>query len=285
VNTNLAVPACESAVRDYPNTPRFIFQLGRSYHQAHKFGAAVVQYQKATDLGFVLAQVSLGFMFEQGLGVPQDYAQAVSWCRRAADQENAAGQYFLGLAYQNGHGVPQDYAQAVAWLRKAADQGSAPAQYSLGAAYETGHGVPQDYAQAFAWYRKAADQSYAPAQQADQRAKAEREAREPINVLRTAYQQYILIRQCYNKREGYLEVFISEPEMDRAKEAVGRIEEKLRNALPPGVTTDNLWSEEVDKSPEPLWLVAGITCQAALLSLEKTYGELVPETKRLKKDF
>jgi TPR repeat protein len=47
--------------------------------------------------------------------------------------------------------VPQDYAQAVAWYRKAADQGFAPAQYNLGLYYYDGQGVPQDYAEAYFW--------------------------------------------------------------------------------------------------------------------------------------
>ena len=38
----------------------------------------------------------------------------------------------LGGMYDNGHGVPQDYAQALTWYRKAADQGYAAAQFNLG---------------------------------------------------------------------------------------------------------------------------------------------------------
>ncbi len=64
----------------------------------------------------------------------------------------------IGDLYANGRGVPQDYAQAMAWYRKAADQGNAVAQYNVGSLYERGQGVPQDIAQALAWYRKAADQ-------------------------------------------------------------------------------------------------------------------------------
>jgi TPR repeat protein len=34
--------------------------------------------------------------------------------------------------YDNGQGVPQDYATAVRWYRKAAEQGYAKAQFNLG---------------------------------------------------------------------------------------------------------------------------------------------------------
>jgi hypothetical protein len=56
----------------------------------------------------------------------------------------------------NGAGVPQDYAQAALWYRKAAEQGDAEAQWSLGGLYLGGHGVPRDYAEAYFWYALAA---------------------------------------------------------------------------------------------------------------------------------
>jgi TPR repeat protein len=42
-----------------------------------------------------------------------------------------SAQAHLGIAYYNGQGVPQDYAQAATWSRKAAEQGDAGA--TLGA--------------------------------------------------------------------------------------------------------------------------------------------------------
>jgi uncharacterized protein len=47
----------------------------------------------------------LGAMYANGQGVPQDYAEAVSWFRKAADQGVAAGQYNLGVMYRDGQGV------------------------------------------------------------------------------------------------------------------------------------------------------------------------------------
>jgi tetratricopeptide (TPR) repeat protein len=82
---------------------------------------------------------------------------------RLADQGDAKAQTYLGFMYEYGQGVAQDYAQAVMWYRKAADQGYAPAQTGLGE-IEGGHGVPQDYAQAAMRYRKAADQGDTEAQ-------------------------------------------------------------------------------------------------------------------------
>ena len=60
-------------------------------------------------------------------------------------------QYNLGLSYDKGLGVPQNYAQAALWYRKAAEQGYAMAQYNLGFLYHNGQGVPRDYAEAYFW--------------------------------------------------------------------------------------------------------------------------------------
>jgi hypothetical protein len=106
----------------------------------------------------------VGIMYFNGQGVPQDYAEAVKWYRKAADQGYAEAQTNLGFMYANGHGVPQDYAEAAKWYCKAADQGNVSDQYNLGYMYSKGEGVPQDYAEAAKWYRKAADQGNADAQ-------------------------------------------------------------------------------------------------------------------------
>jgi uncharacterized protein len=45
--------------------------------------------------------------------------------RPLAEQGVAPAQHDLGVMYANGQGVPQDYATAVSWYRKAAEQGLA----------------------------------------------------------------------------------------------------------------------------------------------------------------
>jgi uncharacterized protein len=83
---------------------------------------------------------------------------------RRAEKGDANAQFVLGLKYDTGKGVPQDYAEAAKWYRKAAEQGYAEAQFNLGSMYDEGRGVPQDYAEAAKWYRKAKDQGVASAQ-------------------------------------------------------------------------------------------------------------------------
>ena len=59
-----------------------------------------------------------------------------------------------------GEGVPQDYAAAASWYRKAAEQGYARAQNNLGVMYDNGEGVPQDYVTAHMWFNLAAASGY-----------------------------------------------------------------------------------------------------------------------------
>ena len=67
-------------------------------------------------------------------------------------------QFVLGYCYDEGQGVPQDYTQAAYWYRKAAEQGDADAQYNLGYCYKYGRGVLKDMVEAGRWYKLAADQ-------------------------------------------------------------------------------------------------------------------------------
>jgi uncharacterized protein len=79
--------------------------------------------------------------------VPQNYAEAVEWYRKAADRGFAKAQSNLGFMYENGRGVSQNYAEAIKWWRKAAEQGLASAQHNLGHMYFDGRRVPQNYAE------------------------------------------------------------------------------------------------------------------------------------------
>ena len=73
-------------------------------------------------------------MYDTGLGVPQDAAEAVRWFRLAAEQGHARAQYSLGVMYGTGEGVPQDNVEAHMWLNLAASRLSgADRERSVGA--------------------------------------------------------------------------------------------------------------------------------------------------------
>ena len=78
------------------------------------------------------------------------------WYRLAAEQGHAKAQYNLGFMYDEGYGVPEDDKQAVKWYRLAAEQGDAGAQVNLGFMYDNGDGVPEDKVLAYMWWNLAA---------------------------------------------------------------------------------------------------------------------------------
>jgi uncharacterized protein len=60
-----------------------------------------------------------------------DYATARRLWLPLAEGGNADAQTMLGIIYEEGQGVSQDYAAAVTWYRRAADQGHPDAQFYL----------------------------------------------------------------------------------------------------------------------------------------------------------
>ena len=81
----------------------------------------------------------------------QDYVRASNVCIPLAERGVAPAQTWLGFMFQTGRGVPQNYTEAAMWYRRAAEQGDSLAQYSLGLLYDKGQGVPRDVIEASKW--------------------------------------------------------------------------------------------------------------------------------------
>ena len=71
--------------------------------------------------------------------------------KNAAAKGVKEAQNSLGVNYRDGLGVEQDFKEAVKWFEKAADQGAAMAQDNLGGMYGKGLGVEQNYVTAYTW--------------------------------------------------------------------------------------------------------------------------------------
>src|SRR5262249_174687 len=61
--------------------------------------------------GLAGAQHNLGVMYAKGHGVPQDYAEARRWYRRAAEQGLAGGPLLFGPLFFNRQGGPHEFLQ------------------------------------------------------------------------------------------------------------------------------------------------------------------------------
>ena len=92
------------------------FRQGVSAFHHQDYAAASRVFIPLAEQGVPAAQSYLGFMFETGRGVPQNYTEAAMWYRRAAEQGDSLAQYSLGLLYDRGFGVPRDLVEASKWL-------------------------------------------------------------------------------------------------------------------------------------------------------------------------
>ena len=106
--------------------------------------------------GLVPAQFSLGQLYETGVGVPQDLAQAQVWYRRAADRGNTYAMQNLGFLLAAGTDGRTDYPAAIPWFRQAADFGVRDSQYNLAVILAWGMGTPRNPVEAYKWFTLAA---------------------------------------------------------------------------------------------------------------------------------
>jgi uncharacterized protein len=118
--------------------------------------AALKEMKPLAEKGNAKAQYDYALMFETGLAVKMNAAEAAKWYLKSATQGYPYAQNNLGVMYEEGRGVKRDYGKAAHWLNKAADQGLSKAQYSLGLMYTDGRGVDQDPVQAYMWLSLAA---------------------------------------------------------------------------------------------------------------------------------
>jgi TPR repeat protein len=93
---------------------------GTSAYVGGDYVRAVRELTAAASRGNARAQGRLGFMYENGFGVPQAYDAAADLYQRAAVQGDAFAQNRLGLIYDKGHGVPQNVILSYKWLDLAA---------------------------------------------------------------------------------------------------------------------------------------------------------------------
>jgi hypothetical protein len=118
----------------------------------------------------------------------------------------------------------------------------------------------------------------------------------PTYVLGNAYVSYIRLNRCEQEREGYAAVYISEAEMERAKTAVKRLEDKLTRGgliMNPDEggstwTTKLMWNEAnkfVSRDPVRRGDEYRNACQQIFRSFMDAHRKQVPEDDRIQKDF
>ena len=121
---------------------------------------AIKLLRQAAEAGHVFAMHDLALYLRSGTAIPQDYAAAAKWYRRAAEWGGwgfAGSQNNLGDMYENGHGVPKSLGDAIYWYTRAAFQGEPTAYLSLGSCFADGIGVTKNLAEGYFWLSLAAE--------------------------------------------------------------------------------------------------------------------------------
>jgi TPR repeat protein len=120
------------------------FDAGIAAYEASNLPLAYQEFLAAAEEGHADSQFNVGLMYEKGIGVGKDEAEAVVWYGKSAAQGHSAAQYNLGVLYENGIGTGIDYAKANEWYRRASVQGDALAIGNLGMLYVRGQGVKEN---------------------------------------------------------------------------------------------------------------------------------------------
>ena len=113
MNTTRILPALALALCCIASTAAFAGEKVNIW--AYREGDPVV-----VGRGSPRALGRLGFQYENGFGVPQNYIAAFDLYQRAAEQGDAFAQARLGISYDRGHGVERDIILAYKWLDLAA---------------------------------------------------------------------------------------------------------------------------------------------------------------------
>ncbi|SNY92673.1 Sel1 repeat-containing protein [Cohaesibacter sp. ES.047] len=138
------ITACEQAIADLPDVPRFYTQLTRGLHKAGRLKEAFEATKKGAELGSAHSMAFLGVMYSQGKIMAKDDAKSLEWYEKAAEKGNPGGMIFAAAMYRDGTGTERDYQRAAELYKMAAELDVAEAMTSLAIFHDRGLGVEKD---------------------------------------------------------------------------------------------------------------------------------------------
>ena len=122
----------------------------RLFH-AKRYDEARPRLLTLAAAGETRSYLTLGMLYEQGLGVPKDLRNAAAWYLRSAQAGDPSAMYNLAVLYHFGGGVAKDLTEAASWYRAAAERGHQSAQNRLATMYLQGEGVRADQVESLFW--------------------------------------------------------------------------------------------------------------------------------------
>ncbi|MCO6498607.1 MAG: sel1 repeat family protein [Chitinophagaceae bacterium] len=133
------------------------FQKGQDAYGKQNFTEAFKWYSEAANRGSADAMAMLGYMYEEGQGVPASEEEAIKWYKKAAEKNQPGAFYQLAQIYN--HNTPNVTVQTEAfyWYKKAAEAGNPGAMFRIAGIYANERDFLKYEKDAFVWYKKAAD--------------------------------------------------------------------------------------------------------------------------------
>lgn len=120
------------------------------------FDAVVSELKRKSHDGDNEAALLLGFAYQDGIGVNEDYQKAFEYHSKAAAKENAAAINALGLLYSHGYGVEKNVDIAMNYYQQALEHGYYNAAVNMAFHYKNGDGINKDLAKALELFEYAA---------------------------------------------------------------------------------------------------------------------------------
>ena len=106
---------------------------------------------------------SVGYMYQNHLGVATDYIQARQYYLKSCNEESSFSCNNLGTLYRDGLGIAKDTLRALQLFEKGCDDGVPEGCDAAGVMYrDTGAGVTTDYTRALSLFKQACDAKLGP---------------------------------------------------------------------------------------------------------------------------
>ena len=135
---------CLEAMADYPNTARFIYQLGRAELAIGQQKKAYQLFELAAKLGHIRADHAIGQLYITGALGPVNNRKATAHYAVAALKGDTYGIYSYGKRIFYGHGIKQNRTRGLAFMLQAAEMGHTFAMNELSRIFRQGIGVAKD---------------------------------------------------------------------------------------------------------------------------------------------
>ncbi len=132
----------------------YLYEHGQFVSQ--DYGLAFENYQIAAREHFAPAENNLATLYQRGQGVAKNEGKAIELYIASAEHGDPVGQLNLASLYYAGRDIPRNYDEAIRWLRLASDAHLPEAQNCLAYFYFKGIGVQRDYSEAARLVRLAA---------------------------------------------------------------------------------------------------------------------------------